>query len=212
MKQNKKLSDIWKQAPPDYYDLGLKNNLLQYLWHTNKIRVFANIIKKQKFSDILDVGCASGLMTEKIASFFPRSKVIGVDVYYKAIKLARYKYPTIKFIKSNAHTLPFPKNLFNLITCYETIEHVSNPQRVLKEIFRVAKKDGTIILAMDSGNLMFRFIWWFWERTKGRVWRGAHLHPFHHLKLEEIIKKSGFKIKKKLFSHLGMEVIFVLKK
>lgn len=212
MRRNKKLSDIWKQTPPDYYDRGIKTNLFQYLWHTNKVRVFKSIIKNDKFLKILDVGCASGLMTKQITSIFPESKVIGIDVYSEAIKLAKQKYPSIEFIKTNAHKLPFKNTYFDLITCYETIEHVSNPQIVLQEIHRVTKKNGTVILAMDSGNLIFRFIWWFWEKTKGKVWQGAHLHPFHHLELETIIRNTNFKVKEKLFSHLGMEVIFIIKK
>lgn len=212
MKKNKKLSEIWKQTPPDYYDQGIKNNIFQYLWHTNKIRVFKKILKDKKFSKILDVGCAGGLMTGKILSFFPKSRIIGVDVYSDAIKFAKYKYPSVKFYKANAHKLPFPDNSFNLIVCYETIEHVFNPQKVLEEIHRLAKKNSTIILAMDSGNLMFRFIWWFWEKTKGKVWKGAHLHPFHYNQLEKLIKKVKFKKIDKKFSHFRLEVIFIIKK
>jgi len=73
-------------------------------------------------------------------------------------------------------------------------------------------KDGQAIIAMDSGNLLFRIIWWFWEKTFGNVWHGAHLHPFQHRDLEKVIKEVGFKITKKHFSHLGMEVSFVLRK
>lgn len=208
----KKLDDIWKQAPPDYYDEGMRSNLFQFIWHTNKIRVFKKIVKKEWNFQILDVGCASGFMTNKIASLFPDSRVTGIDVYKDAISLAKQKYHSISFIVGDAHKISFPDNTFNLTVCYETIEHVLEPEKVLREMHRVTKKDGTAVVAMDSGNLLFRLIWWFWEKSKGRVWQGAHLHPFHHTELEKAIKKSGFKIKKKYFSHLGMEVLFVLGK
>ena len=65
---------------------------------------------------------------------------------------------------------------------------------------------------MDSGSLLFRIVWWFWENSKGQVWQGAHLHPFHHNELEELIKKAGFSVQDKIFSFLDMEVTFVLKK
>lgn len=210
MKTSKKLPDIWKQAPPDYYDQGIKSNLLQYLWHTQKIRTLKKIIIKKNYPKILDIGCASGLMTNKIASFFPESKVVGVDIYSNAIDFAKSKYPQISFNIADIHKLPFASGSFDLIICCETIEHVLNPKKALSEIYRVIKKDGIVIIAMDSGNLLFRLIWWFWEKTKGKVWQGAHLHPFHHLELEEVIQSAGFKIKRKHFSHLGMEVSFVL--
>lgn len=208
----KNLTAIWQQVPVDYYDQGLKNNLLQSIWHRQKWSVLRKIISSQQFQSILDLGCASGTFTNHLTKLFPQAKIYGVDVYDSAIKFAQKKYPYLNFIKADAHQLPFRESAFDLVICYETIEHVADPSLVLKEMRRILKKDGTAILAMDSGNLMFRIVWWFWERTKGRVWNGAHLHPFHHDELEKIIKKSGFKIHQKKFSHLGMEVLFILKK
>jgi len=74
------------------------------------------------------------------------------------------------------------------------------------------KPNGRAVIAMDSGNLLFRVVWLFWESTKGKVWKSAHLHPFHHTELESVVKKSGFKIIKKQFSHFYMEVSFLLRK
>lgn len=65
---------------------------------------------------------------------------------------------------------------------------------------------------MDSGRPLFRIVWWVWGKTKGKVWQKAHLYPFHHTELERLIRKEGFKIEKKYFSHVGMEVSFILKK
>ena len=108
--------------------------------------------------------------------------------------------------------MPFGNNLFDLVYCCETIEHVENPHKVLQEIKRVLKKDGQAIVVMDSGSSIFRVVWWLWGKTKGRVWDGAHLHPFHHRELELEIKKAGFKIRKKHLSFLRMEVFFILSK
>ncbi len=208
----KNLTAIWQQVPVDYYDQGVKNNFLQSIWHRQKWSVLKKIISGKKFNLVLDVGCASGTFTNQLAKFLPESKICGVDTYDSAIKFAREKYPYLNFTVADAHKLPFKENYYDLIICYETIEHVVNPLLVLKEMRRVLKKDGMTILAMDSGSLMFRIIWWFWEKTRGRVWEGAHLHPFHHDHLEKVIRESGFKIQQKKFSHLGMEVLFLLKK
>lgn len=214
LKLNKRsLLKIWEQVPPDYYFKGVKTNFFQWIWHDHKFNSFKRLVKdRSNVGNILDVGCADGTLTNKIAQTFPKSKVVGIDVYSKALNLARKKYPRIKFIKANAHKLPFQKNAFDLIVCFETIEHVVDPIKVLKEIRRVLRPSGQAIVVMDSGSLLFRLIWWVWEHTKGKVWAGAHLHPFTHQELGETIEKAGFKVLKKNFSHLGMEVIFVLKK
>ena len=215
-----KLYSIWSAVPVTYYQKGVKGNLFQRVWHTQKINLATRIIKDIKFKNCLDVGCAIGYMLNQIQKAFPEKKYIGVDVYDKAIKFAQKSYPEISFKIAAADKLPFKDNSFDLSLCYETIEHVEDPEGCLKEIKRVLKKGGVLILAMDSGNWMFRIVWFIWEKTTGKVWDGAHLHPFNHHELEQIILKSGFKmnkfsdspIKQKLFSHHGMEVVFVLKK
>lgn len=207
----KDLTKIWRQVPPDYYEEGIAKNILQRLWHTHKLRIFKKLVAKKGFSKVLDVGCASGTLTNKISLMFPSSKVFGVDIYKKSIIFGKKKYPHINFIHSDAHNMPFSRNFFDLVISYETIEHVLSPKEMLKEIKRVLSKKGTAIIAMDSGSLFFRIVWWIWEKSKGKVWKGAHIHPYTHSELEEIIKDSGFKISKKHFSHLNMEVIFVLK-
>lgn len=208
----KNLEKIWQQVPPDYYFKGTKTNLLQWIWHTQKFRVFKFLINKRNFNHILDIGCADGTFTNKISKIFPKGITIGIDIYPNALNYGKKIYPHIKFILADAHKLSFKTNYFDLVVCYETIEHVLEPKIMLQEIKRVLKKDGIAIITMDSGSLLFKVIWWFWIKGKGKVWQNAHLHPFHHSQLERIIKQSGFKVTNKHFSHIGMEVSFVLKK
>lgn len=205
-----KLYDIWNKVPVNYYQNGIRNNFFQWLWHTHKISLAKKTIKKLNFKNCLDVGCASGFMVSEISKFFPKAKYFGIDVYDKAITAAKKNYPRIEFSVASADKLPFKDSSLDLILFYETIEHVENPLRCLEEIKRVLKKNGTLILTMDSGSLLFRVVWLIWENTKGRVWKKAHLHPFHHQELEALIKKVGFRIKRKIFSFLGMEVTFIL--
>ena len=208
--KNNSLYDIWNQVPEDYYQKSIATSPLQRIWHGRKLSLAKELLKKLEFKNLLDVGCASGYMLSEIAKTSPGKQFFGVDIYDKAIKFAKIKYQNINFKVATARGLPFADNAFDVVICYETIEHVEDPLASLKEIRRVLKKGGTLILAMDSGNWLFRVIWFVWERTKGKVWRGSHLHPFHHNELESIVARAGFKIKRKIFSHWGMEVVFVL--
>ena len=210
--KNHKLYHIWDKVPVTYYQKGVKNNFFQWLWHTHKIKLVKKIIKDLNFKNCLDVGCASGYMISEISKEFPRTNYFGVDVYDKAISYAKKTYPNIKFKVASADNLLFKDKSFDLILFCETLEHVESPLNCLREIKRVLKKNGTLILTMDSGSLLFRIVWFFWENTKGRVWRQAHLNPFHHHKLEDLITEVGFKVRKKILSFIGMEVTFILNK
>lgn len=209
---SKTLNRIWEQVPPNYYHQGVTKNLFQWIWHTQKIKSFKHLVQHQQSTKILDVGCAGGYMTNKVAEVFPKAEIFGIDPYPAAIAYAKSRFPQINFQTADAHKLPFEKDIFDLIICYETIEHVIDPLKILEEMKRVIKKDGMVIVAMDSGNLLFKTVWWWWEKTFGKVWQNAHLHPFHHQYLGQIIKQAGFKVTRKHFSHLGMEVSFVLQK
>lgn len=156
-----KLYKIWSKVPVDYYQSGIKNNLFQKIWHQNKIDSVCDVINSIDFSNCLDVGCASGHMFSEIAKRFPKAKYFGIDVYENAIEYAKKNYPKIEFKTASADNLPFRDNFFNLVIFYETIEHVENPIACLKEIKRVLKKGGILILAMDSGSILFKIVWFF---------------------------------------------------
>ncbi len=209
----KKLKEIWSQVPADYYDTGIEKNFLQKAWHNRKLaQVIDLILKTYKASDrinLLDVGCASGVLTHEVSKSLPKSKVTGLDSYKSAVDFARQKYPNLKFVVGDAHKLPFKNKSFDLIICTETLEHVTDPRLSLLEMKRVLKKNGEAIISMDSGSLLFRIIWHYWTKTKGKVWENAHLHEFNAKLLEELIKESGFRIKKKIKSHAGMSVTFL---
>ncbi len=219
-KKFKNLEEIWRQVPPDYYQKGVKNNLFQWIWHTWKwtsMEKFFKKLKKVSFgnnkpSKILDVGCASGFLTSQIADLFPLSESFGVDSYTEAIRFGQKSYPNIKFRYADAHKLPFKNGSFDLITCIETLEHLENPKGAICEMYRCLKNDGYILIGQDTDNLLFKTIWMIWTKRRGKVWHNSHLHPYSPKRLEKLIKGCELKIIKKRFSHLGMEVFFLIQK
>jgi 2-polyprenyl-3-methyl-5-hydroxy-6-metoxy-1,4-benzoquinol methylase len=201
----KDLKTIWAQVPPDYYEEGIANNFLQKLWHNRKWASLKKIVN-ESYDNILDVGCASGWLTARLAELFPEGKITGMDVSLEMIDYAKRVHPKIKFICTDAHKLPFAEDSFDLIICTEVLEHVVDPLNVLLEIKRCLSPRGEAIISMDTGSLLFKIIWMFWTRSKGKVWKDAHLHEFNRDKLVSLIKKAGFEIKQELVSHLGMAV------
>jgi len=206
----KRLQKIWMQVPPDYYDHGIAKNILQRLWHTQKLSQILKLLSSNPSPTVLDIGCSSGVLTAEIAKALPQSKITGLDSYKEAIIFARSKYPHITFIIGDAHKLPFKTRSFDLILCTETLEHLTDPRQALLEMKRVLKKNGQAIISMDTGSLLFKIIWFFWTKTKGKVWQNAHLYEFNIKILEGLINKSGFKVRKKIISHFGMAVTFLV--
>lgn len=208
------LEEIWDQVPPDYYQNSIETNFLQRMWHTRKLKMVVKLMGAEKTmpKNVLDVGCASGWFLSKLALKYPKANYTGVDVHKKAIDYGKKRYKNLKLICADAHSLPFPNESFDVVICAEVLEHVKNPKKVLLEIKRVLTKDGIVIIEMDSGNLLFRAIWYWWTHLRHGVWRDSHIHAFNTKKLENMIKNSGFIITKKKVFNYTMAVIFKLSK
>lgn len=211
MNNHKDHSVIIEQVPLDYYQKGTKNNILQRIWHTNKLRAVLELIP-QESSKILDVGCASGWFISQVSQEFPTASCFGIDIYDKAVRYATKLYPHIMFNVADAHSLPFKSNSFDVVICTEVLEHVDDPKRILIEIRRILRKSGTAIIELDSGSTLFSIAWYLWRKWNGKVWNESHLHSFNPNKLEKIILSSELKIEKKEKFNLGMAMIFLLRK
>ncbi|MCP6719178.1 MAG: class I SAM-dependent methyltransferase [Patescibacteria group bacterium] len=113
-------------------------------------------------------------------------------------------YPSRKeVIKCNLdeEKLPYKSDIFGEVYSSFNFEHLKNPGFVLKEMARVLKKDGVLILKTDNAG------WWGYHNSKSRYkvhYGGYHfedhgledkhysLFTFHHL--ENHFKEAGLKI------------------
>ncbi|MDO8658000.1 MAG: class I SAM-dependent methyltransferase [Candidatus Levybacteria bacterium] len=200
---------VIEQVPPDYYQKGVKENLLQKFWHSNKLKEVKMKITSAP-ENMLDVGCASGWLLHQLSKEFPRTKCYGIDIYKKAIDYGKGIYPSIKFKASDAHKIPYENNTFDLVICTEVLEHTEDPKMVLFEIKRVLKNTGIAIIEIDSGSWLFSVAWFLWRKINGRVWNDSHLHSFNLKKLDKALKACGYRVISKNKFNFGMAMIFTI--
>lgn len=138
----------------DYYnELAKKYDsyvpmLPQYRRLVNEI---VNQIKADKTSRILDVGVGTGFSATCIFNKH-KSKMFGVDISEEMLKKCKKNIQDLntEFIlkKENAINLSFEDNYFDYAISSFTLHHLEDDKKLvaLKEIFRVLKKDGKVIL------------------------------------------------------------------
>lgn len=208
------LDEVIHQVPVDYYQNGVNNNKLQQVWHTRKLARVVWAIKKfhPNPKKILDVGVASGWFLSNVVKQFDKLDGVGIDIYKEAIDYGKNKYKNLIFKVSDAHKLLFPNSSFDVVICCEVLEHVVDPNKVVKEMKRVLSDDGVLIVEIDSGNFLFKIVWYWWTNMRKGVWRDSHIHPFTISRLEELFVKNNLIIKEKKIFNLTMAVIFVLQK
>lgn len=93
---------------------------------------------------LLDVGCATGVVTRLMAERAGIGRFLGVD-FVKAPNAQIEVHP----VNLDANeSLPFPDASFDLVTCLETIEHVHDTDHLIDELHRVLKPDGYAVLSV----------------------------------------------------------------
>ena len=88
-----------------------------------------------KHSSVLEVGCGSGLLLEKIKK--KGCKVFGIDISKESIKLLKKRGIDGKVMKVPPIKLD---RRFDYVVCDETLEHIKNPKRLIAEMKRIARK------------------------------------------------------------------------
>ncbi|MDP3941484.1 MAG: class I SAM-dependent methyltransferase [bacterium] len=206
------LEEIWHQVPADYYQHGVETNMLQRKWHMGKLQVTLGLLKQHAPKKILDVGSASGWFLSELKKRYPNAGCVGVDVYIPAIDYAKKTYPNISFRMADAHKLPFKDNSFDVVVCTEVLEHVVHPEEVISEIERILRPGGIAIVEMDSGNMLFKLVWYWWTNLRHGVWKDSHIHVFNATILERLLKCGTLRVLEKKMFNYSMAVAFVLTK
>ncbi len=102
-------------------------------------------------SRVLDAGCGGGLLTNYLFNVVKEIEIMGVDVSSPRIEQASKKYPHLKFESHDLSRLPFQEGSFDFIFSHYVYEHLKDPIAVTKELKRVLKKDGEILLINPDG-------------------------------------------------------------
>lgn len=101
---------------------------------------------------ILDFGCGNGYGTYYLSSYVKKS--VGVDISYEAINQAAelYKSENLSYclLNKNSWTLT---DEFDVVTCFEVFEHVSDPVNILEKINKSLKNDGLLFISTPNKDV-----------------------------------------------------------
>ena len=153
-----------------YYqnDLGKKIDFLE----KNLVAEFYNEFTKK---EVLEIGCGTGHWTSFLSEL--RLKVTGIDVSNKMIEKAKSKnIPHAKFEIMDATMLPFADESIENIICITSLEFIDNQEKALKEMHRVLKKNGTILIGTLNKDSE-----WFKENKNNEIYSAANMYNYESL-------------------------------
>lgn len=111
--------------------------------HLHRYSLAANVVEG---GSVLDLGCGTGVGSEMLAR--RGASVVGIDIDPQTIVQATEKFgSSIDFLEGSVHAIPLADSSVDVVVCFEVIEHVDEPARVMKEIARVLRDDGLLLIS-----------------------------------------------------------------
>lgn len=154
---------------------------------------------------VLDVGCGDGV----VGAFLQEKsgvKVTGLDISEEAVKKARKNGIDAK-VSSSEKKFPFENNFFDKVFWGDNIEHLFDPTQTIKEIRRVLKENGKLILSCPNMGYWRYRIYYFLngslpdtEWTGLPPWEWSHIRFFNLKILKRFLFTFGFKKITKILS------------
>jgi len=139
-----------------------------------------------RFNSLLDVGGAEGFTVYRIKEIF-NVKVRNSDLSEEACKRAKEIF-NIESDPVDIHELPYKDNEFDIVLSSETLEHVTNLDKAISELIRVAKKAIIITVPHEDDAII--------ERNIKEKIPHAHIHSFH-LGSFHFLESRGYRVFKK---------------
>ncbi len=95
---------------------------------------------------VLDVGTGPGYFIHTLLNIFPEAEITGVDPDEKSLQEAAMAFPRAEFKIMKGEKIDFQDSTFDLASISMALHHLSDIQKTLKEMQRVVKPGGWIIV------------------------------------------------------------------
>lgn len=159
---------------------------------------FLNFLDGSGAKRILEVGSGLGILLNEVAAAFPQAQCFGIEYSREQLAAAKPR-GNVTLQQGDAHQLPFESNSFDVVYCRYLLEHVANPDMVLREVARVlrpggrffAQENNILVSVTDPACPAFERVWrkfvMLQEKLGGDALVGAKLYgKCKHAGFEEI--------------------------
>jgi SAM-dependent methyltransferase len=103
---------------------------------------------------ILDAGCGTGEISERLARMFTDARLLGVDVIDAHLQRARARCAAFgdrtRFEHRSIFELGLPDGTFDLAVCRHVLQAIPHPERVIAELARVTRRGGWLHLIAED--------------------------------------------------------------
>lgn len=154
----------WNEAMAGKYDsesYHLRSSLIIRWIERRRVRAVLDFLDARPEDTVLEVGCGAGVVLEQVPAGF----LIGADLAATMLPRAkrRLSHRPAGVLQAAAEQLPFASRSQHKLYCTEVIEHVLEPQALVRELARVATREAIVIITIPNEKLI--------EQAKSRIIR-----------------------------------------
>lgn len=146
---------------------------------------------------ILDVGCGTGSDLAHLASLYPKSNFIGVDKSENFLAIARQRTASlenVQLLPGDALQLPVASEAIDAVRIDRSLQHMETPALVLKEMVRVTKAGGRIVVSEPDWETFLLFNGEFDDsRQIAGFFQRSIRNPFIGRELASLMNECGIK-------------------
>ena len=146
---------------------------------------------------LLDIGCESGTIASSLVLHAGRLIFVDVDKNALASIQKDMQHQPIFCLAANIYELPFADRTIDRILCTEVLEHLVDPRKAAREIERVLKPGGRVVISVPNDRLILwvkkKLIRLGFHRLLGNLSPGlamGHLHLFNRHTLVSLFGKN----------------------
>jgi SAM-dependent methyltransferase len=169
---------------PEFYDRGWGDG-----WDDMKLygptarhtrRFLFELMKGLSFNSMLDAGCGTGVLLQKLHEKYPHARLAGFEYSPEGLEFARRRLPGAEFSVLDLSRSSLEEK-FDLVTCIDVLEHIPDDRAALRNL--LAMTGGHLILSVPLGPLF-----------KAEQERLGHVHGYSRRDLESKLREARFEI------------------
>ncbi len=155
----------------------------------NRMNYLEKVVPKSSRQHILEIGCGYGFFGELVRDVW-RSNYLGIDICKEAIEYASTKLK-LNVLNKDYEKIERDKISFDTCIMFDVIEHLPNPDQVVKKLSQEILEGGYIVISTgDIGSAL--------ARIQGMKWRmihpPSHLHYFNKQTIKMLLDSNGFEL------------------
>lgn len=185
----KEVEKFWDQVGEDYEKYHIKEDVRES--HFQRFKIGIPYLSLKPGFKILNIWSRTGEAIPFLRESESNLDIYNLEVSNEFIKVAMKNFPNENFKKTDLENLPFQDNFFDAILSLETLEHTPKPPIFLKELHRVLRPNGQLVMSVPTSTMEWPMrIYQAFSFDHGE---GPHkfLYP---TTVKKFIKEAGFNL------------------